>query len=87
MLPIKMLVTFSVIGLGLAALVCGIRKKFPRYGRFLGHTRFANYFMIAIFPMQAHGLPWTWTRLIAVALFAVPVWLVLHVGMMPLRGK
>jgi hypothetical protein len=87
MLPIKMLVTFSVIGLGLAALVCGIRKKFPRYGRFLGHTRFANYFMIAIFPMQAHGLPWTWARLIAVALFAMPVWLVLHVGMMPLRGK
>ena len=87
MLPIKMLVTFTVIGLGVTALVCGIRKKFPHYGRFLGHTRFANYFMIAIFPMQAHALPWTWPRLIAIALFAVPVWLVLHFGLMPLRGK
>jgi len=70
-----------------AALVCGVRKKFPGYVRFLGHTRFANYFMIAIFPMQAHGLPWTWTRLIAIVLFAVPVWLVLHFGLMPVRSR
>ena len=87
MLPIKMLVTFTVLALGVAALVCGLRKKFPRYGRFLGHTRFANYFMIAVFPMQAHGLPWAWTRLIAIALFATPVWLVLHFGLMPLRSR
>jgi hypothetical protein len=43
--------------------------------------------MIAIFPMQAHFLPWTWERLLAIGLLAVPVWLVLHFGLMPFRGR
>ncbi len=88
---INLLVTVFVLGFGLAALVSGIGKRFPRYGRFLGHTRFANYFMITIFPIQtpiqAYHLPWTWERLIAIAIFAVPVWLVLHFGLMPLRNR
>jgi hypothetical protein len=87
MLPVNLLVTFLVLALGLVALVSGLRKRFPRYGRFLGHTRFANYFMIAIFPIQTHCLPWTWDRLLAIALFAVPVWLVLHFGLMPFRNR
>jgi hypothetical protein len=41
--------------------------------------------MIAIFPMQSDVLPWTWDRLLAVVIFAVPIWLVLHFGLMPLR--
>ncbi|MEY2465855.1 MAG: hypothetical protein QOD03_376 [Verrucomicrobiota bacterium] len=86
MLPVNLLVTILVIALGVIALFSGLRKRFPKYGRFLGHTRFANYFMIAIFPMQAHYLAWTWERLIAVALFAVPVWLALHFGLMPVRS-
>ena len=69
------------------ALASGLRKRFPRYGRFLGHTRFANYFMITIFPIQAHCLLWTWERLIAIALFSVPVWLALHFGLMPVRNR
>ena len=88
---VSLLVTILVIGLGLAALVCGLAKKFPRYGSFLGHTRFANYFMIAIFPIQtpvrAFHLPWTWDRLLAIVLFAVPVWLLLHFGLMPIRNR
>lgn len=87
MLPIKMLVTFVVLALGVAALFCGIRKRFPKYLRFLGYTRFSNYFMITIFPMQAGTLKWTWDQLIAIALFAVPVWLVLHFGLMPVRNR
>lgn len=87
MLPINLLVTFTVLGLGTLALVCGVRKRFPQYGRFLGHTRFANYFMIAIFPIQAHYLAWTGARLIALVAFAVPVWLVLHFGLMPVRSR
>lgn len=86
-LPVNLLVTFLVIGLGLVALVSGIRKRFPKYGRCLGHTRFANYFMIAIFPIQSHWLAWTWERLLAIVFFAVPVWLALHFGLMPLRGQ
>ena len=87
MLPINLLVTFLVIALGFVALVSGVRKKFPKHLRFIGHTRFANYFMIAIFPIQAHYLPWTWERLAAIVLFAVPIWLALHFGLMPLRNR
>ena len=87
MLPVNLLVTFLVLVLGALALASGLRKRFPRYGRFLGHTRFANYFMITIFPIQAHCLLWTWERLIAIALFSVPVWLALHFGLMPVRNR
>ena len=89
MQPINLLVTVLVVILGTGALVSGFRKRFPRYGRFLGHTRFANYFMITIFPIQSHypGMDWTPDRLIAIIVFAVPVWLVLHFGLMPVRGR
>ena len=87
MLPVNLLVTFLVIALGGVALFSGLRKKFPRRWRFIGHTRFANYFMITIFPIQAHYLAWTWERLLAIALFAVPIWLLLHFGLMPVRNR
>ena len=87
MLPVNLLVTFLVIALGFVALVSGVRKKFPRHLRFIGHTRFANYFMIAIFPIQSHYLEWTWERLTAIVLFAVPIWLALHFGLMPVRNR
>lgn len=87
MIPVNLAVTFLVIGLGAIALVSGIRKKFPKHLRFIGHTRFANYFMIAIFPIQAHYLPWTWERFITVTLFAVPIWITLHFGLMPFRNR
>ena len=86
-LPVNLLVTFLVIAAGAVALVSGIRKKFPKHLRFIGHTRFANYFMITIFPIQAHAFQdgWTWSRLVAIVLFAVPVWLILHFGLKPMR--
>jgi hypothetical protein len=91
MTPVNLAVTLIVLGLGAVALISGLRKKFPKYFSFLGYTRFSNYFMITIYPIQAHNppwtLPWTWDRLIAIALFAVPVWLVLHFGLMPVRNK
>jgi hypothetical protein len=86
-LPINLLVTALVLAMGIVALVSGLRKRFPKYGRFLGHTRFANYFMIAIFPMQAHALAWTWARLMAVVIFAVPAWVALYFGLMPFRSR
>ena len=85
MLPVQFVVTFLVLAFGVLALYSGIARRYPKYCRFLGHTRFANYFMITIFPMQARALDWTWDRWIAVALFAVPVWVALHFGFMPLR--
>lgn len=87
MLPVNLFVTFLVLALGVIAFISGVRRRYPKYGAFLGHTRFANYFMITIFPIQARVLEWTWERVIAIALFAVPVWLVLHFGLMPIRGR
>lgn len=87
MLPVNLFVTFLVLALGVIAFISGIRRHYPKYGRFLGHTRFANYFMITIFPIQARALAWSWERVIAIALFALPVWLVLHFGLMPIRGR
>jgi hypothetical protein len=87
MLPVNLLVTFLVLVLGVVALVSGLRKKFPKHLTFLGHTRFANYFMIAIFPIQSHYLDWSWDRLAVIVLFAVPIWLVLHFGLMPVRSR
>ena len=88
MLPVNLLVTFLVITMGVVALASGLRKKFPKRLRFLGHTRFANYFMITIFPIQAHiGMDWNWDRLLAIVVFAVPIWLALHFGLMPLRNR
>ena len=74
-----------VVLVGVLALVSGFRRKYPPYGAFLGHTRFTNYFMIAIFPMQARYLDWTWERVVAVLLFAFPVWLLAQFGLKPLR--
>src|SRR5215831_17129692 len=51
MLPVNLVVTFLVLTLGAVALLSGLRRKYPKYGAFLGHTRFANYFMITIFPI------------------------------------
>jgi len=89
--PINLTVTVLVLICGVIAFVSGLFKKFPPYCKFLGHTRFANYFMITIFPMQspiqAYQLPWTWERLMTIVVFAVPIWLVLHYGLIPVRGK
>ena len=84
---INLVVTGLVLVLGAVALYSGLRRRYPKYASFLGHTRFSNYFMITIYPIQAHALQWTWNRLAAIAIFAVPVWLVLHFGLMPFRGR
>ena len=85
--PVNLVVTGIVLVLGVAALYSGLRRRYPRYASFLGHTRFSNYFMITLYPIQAHALEWTWKRLAAIFIFAVPVWLVLHFGLMPFRGR
>ncbi|HEY5912337.1 MAG TPA: hypothetical protein VJA21_17175 [Verrucomicrobiae bacterium] len=84
-LKINIFVSLVVMVLGVVALISGLRRRYPKYCSFLGHTRFSNYFMITIYPIQAHYLAWSWERLAAIALFAVPIWLVLHFGLMPLR--
>ena len=84
-LSINMVVTWIILGLGVVAFFSGFFRRFPPYGKFLGHTRFSNYFMIAIFPMQANYENWSWDRLVAIVIFAFPIWMILHFGLMPLR--
>jgi hypothetical protein len=87
MSPINLLVTVVVLVLGVIALYSGLRRRYPKYFSFLGYSRFSNYFMITIFPIQTHYLPWTWQRFIVIVLFAVPVWLILDLGLKPLRRR
>ena len=85
LLPINLFVTLLILVLGVIALISGLRRHYPKYCGFLGYTRFSNYFMITIFPIQSHYLQWSWDRLISIVLFAVPIWLLLHFGLMPVR--
>ncbi len=78
LMAVNVLVTVLVLLIGVVALVSGLRRRYPRYGSVLGHTRFSNYFMIAIFPIQSHYLRWSWERLAAILIFAIPIWLVVH---------
>jgi hypothetical protein len=64
--PVHLVVTGIVLLLGVTALYRGLRRRHPRYASFLGHTRFSNYFMITLYPIQAHALEWTWKRLAAI---------------------
>lgn len=85
LLVVNLTVTLLVLLFGLAAFWSGLRKKYPPYGSFLGHTRFSNYFMIAIFPIQSQYLDWSWERLLVICVFAVPIWFLMHFGLKPLR--
>ncbi len=85
LVAVNVLVTGLVLALGLVTLVSGLRRKYPRHCSFLGHTRFSAYFMIAIFPIQSNYLQWSWDRVAAILLFAVPIWLLFQFGLMPMR--
>jgi hypothetical protein len=85
LLAVNVAVTILVLLLGVVALWSGLRRKYPKGMRFIGHTRFSAYFMIAIFPIQSRVLEWSWDRVAAIAVCAVPIWLALHFGLMPLR--
>jgi hypothetical protein len=84
---INVMVTLLVLIIGITGLISGIRKRYPKYCSFLGHARFANYVMICIFAMQSNYLAWTWDRLIAIVVFAVPVWVVVYLIFKPIRGS
>lgn len=85
LLAVNVAVTIAVLAIGLVAFISGLRRRYPKYCSFLGHARFSSYFMITIFPMQSNYLPWTWDRIRAIAIFAIPIWLLLHFGLKPLR--
>lgn len=85
LLAVNVLVTIGVLVLGVLAFVNGLRRRYPCGCSFLGHTWFSNYFMIAIYPIPAHYLGWSAGRALAILAFALPLWLLLHFGLMPVR--
>lgn len=85
LLAVNVAVTILILALGIIALVSGIRRRYPPGCKFFGHARFANYFMIAIFPIQSNYREWSWDRFTAIFIFAVPIWIVLHFGLKPFR--
>jgi hypothetical protein len=84
---VNVIVTILVIFVGMMTLVSGLRRRYPKYCSFLGHTRFSNYFMITIFPIQSNYLNWSWNRLIAIALLAIPIWILIYILLLPLRDR
>ncbi len=77
MVAVNVLVTAITIAVGALALFSGLRRRFPKRCSFLGHTRFSSYLTITLFPIQANFLAWSWDRLFAILLFAIPTWLTL----------
>jgi len=82
---INIVVTLLVICIGLLALWSGVRRRYPKNFSFLGHSRFSNYFMIAIFPIQANYLSWSTSRCVSIVLFAIPIWILISLVFIPLR--
>jgi hypothetical protein len=85
---VNIVFTVVVLIIGTISLISGLRRKYPRHCSFLGHTRFSNYFMIMIFPIQANYLFWSWERFTTIVIFAIPIWLFMHAALFFLpRGR
>lgn len=72
------IVTACCIGLGVFAIVLGLRKRDKALCEVLGHTRFSCYFLITFYPMQASLIPWLWPNVAAILLFALPCWFLIY---------
>jgi hypothetical protein len=83
---VNVMVTFITVLLGAIALYCGMRRRFPKYTTFLGHSRFSSYLTITAFPIQSNYFKWSWDRLIAILIFAIPIWIVLSLFVRVRRG-
>jgi hypothetical protein len=68
----------SAVGLGVFAIILGLRKKDKAMCEVLGHTRFSCYFLITFYPMQAGLVPWNWPNMAAILIFAIPCWFLIY---------
>ncbi len=83
---IAWLVVACTVGLGVFTVILGLRKKDRALCQALGHTRFSGYFLILLYPMQVGLIPWNWSALAAVLIFALPVWLLIYLAGVLLRS-
>jgi hypothetical protein len=77
-MTIAWIVTAAAVAMGVFTIVLGLRKKDKILCEVLGHTRFACYFLILLYPMQARLARWEMSCLTAVLVFAAPFWLVVY---------
>ena len=66
------------IALGIFTVLIGLRRRKTTVGQLLGHARFTCYFVIMVYPLQSGLLPWTWTAVFAILIFALPGWVLLY---------
>ena len=71
-------VAAGAIGLGVFAIILGLRKKDKTLCEVLGHTRFSCYFIITFYAMQAGLVPWNWPNMATILIFALPCWLLIY---------
>ena len=71
-------VSATAIGLGVFAIVLGLRKKDKSLCEVLGHTRFTCYFLILLYPMQSGLVRWNWPNMAAILIFAIPCWFLIY---------
>jgi hypothetical protein len=72
------IVAGSAVAIGVFAIVLGLRKKDKAMCEVLGHTRFSCYFIISFYAMQAGLVPWNWTNMTAILVFALPCWFLIY---------
>jgi hypothetical protein len=72
------IVAGAAVGIGVFAIVLGLRKKDKAMCEVLGHTRFSCYFIITFYAMQAGLVPWNWPNMAAILIFAVPCWFLIY---------
>jgi hypothetical protein len=72
------IVAGSAVGIGVFAIILGLRKKDKAMCEVLGHTRFSCYFIICFYPMQAALVPWNWPNMAAILIFAIPCWFLIY---------
>lgn len=72
------IVAGAAIGIGVFAIILGIRKKDKAMCEVLGHTRFSCYFIITVYAMQTGLVPWSWENMAAILIFAIPCWFVIY---------
>ncbi len=74
------IVTVCCIGVAIFSIILGLRKKDKAMCEILGHTRFSCYFIIMFYPMQSGRVAWSWTNLVVVLVFALPVWFLIYLA-------
>lgn len=77
-MQIAWLVTVITVAVGVFTIIIGFRKSDQGLISVLGHTRFSCYFLILLYPLQAHLKHWDTSYIFAILIFGLPAWLLIY---------